>query len=422
MQFTNIFFKNNFSDKNIIVNIGGARSSKSFSILQLMFLLTIKYKNKKILITRKTRPALKLSSYFDFKKIIEEAGYSGYFIENKTDLSFFIAGKKNYIFFRSLDDPEKIKSTEFNFIFMEEANEFTYEDYQQLKLRLSAKTNDVPNKMFLALNPVQCWVQDRLLNDNEVEIIKSTYKDNPFLSQDYIKMLEDLKNQDENLYRIYALGEFSQLPNIIYHDWDIVSEEKYNNINVETIYGLDFGFNNPTALVEVKFYDNEIYCKELIYQTGLTNQDLISRLKNYISGKRYLFADCAEPSRIKEIYDAGYNIHESDKSVKDGIDYLKRFKIHITSESVNMIKEIKSYSWKTDKSGKLLDEPVKFNDHLMDALRYAVYTYGLKVGDITPPKLKEKKPLDFFEREKEIQRRLARLNNTGKYKSFQIIK
>ncbi|HOJ87173.1 MAG TPA: phage terminase large subunit, partial [Elusimicrobiales bacterium] len=249
------------------------------------------------------------------------------------------------------------------------------EDYQQLKLRLSAKTNDVPNKMFLALNPVQCWLQD-ILNKEDFDIIKSTYKDNPFLTPDYIKMLEDLKYQNEHLYRIYVLGEFSKLPNLIYNNYEIISDDEYNKIVSETIYGLDFGFNNPTALVEVKICDDKIFLREMLYKTNLTNQDLINYLKELeIKKNCEIYCDGAEPQRIEELYKAGFNAKPSKKEVIDGIDLIKRKKLYITKSSSSLIKEIKSYSYKIDKAGKILEEPVKFNDHLMDAMRYAIYTH-----------------------------------------------
>lgn len=377
MYFTNIFYKNYHSQKQIIVNIGGARSSKSYSILQLLLVYFLNLKNKKFLITRKTRPSLKISCWFDFMKLLQENNLTLLFDINKTDLTITNFKNNNVMFFRSLDDPEKIKSTDFNYIFMEEANEFTYDDFQILKLRLSAKTKKLKNKMFIALNPVECWVQEYLLNNPEVEIIKSTYRDNPFLTKDYIKMLEDLKYQNEHLYKIYVLGEFSKLPNIIYQNYEIINN--YDEIKPdEIIYGLDFGFNNPTALIEVKIKDKQIYLKEKLYQTNLTINEIIEELKrNVISKNSYIYADTEDINYIETIYRAGfYGIKQAKKSsVMDGINFIKCLKLHIDNNSNNLIKEIKSYSFKIDKNGKVIDEPVKFNDHLMDAMRYAIFTH-----------------------------------------------
>ena len=144
----------------------------------------------------------------------------------------------------------------------------------------------------------------------------------------------------------------------------------------DIFYGLDFGYNNPTALIEIRMKDGVLYERELLYQTNLTNSELIDLLKQLIVKKTSpIYADPSEPARIEEIYKAGYNIIGAEKSVKDGIDFVKRQKIKIANTSSNLIKEKKNYKWKVDKNNNVLDEPVKFNDHLMDAERYAIYTH-----------------------------------------------
>lgn len=290
-------------------------------------------------------------------------------------------GKKETIF-TSVDDPIKIRSTEFNDIWMEEANEFTFTDYIVLKTRLSAKQDTgTVNQMFLSYNPTDehGYINQKLRYDKDVEIIRSSYKDNPFLSNEYIELLEALKEQDENFYKIYALGEYGQLSGIIYKPFET---KNYPDTYDEVIYGLDFGWNVPTALVRIGIKDNEYYLQELIYQTQMTNGDLISRINGLgISGNDYIYCDSQEPNRIQEISEAGYNSMLSDKSVKDGIDFVKRQKIYTNSENININSEVKMYSNKKDKNGNLLDEPVKYNDHLMDAKRYAIYTHSKGRGE-----------------------------------------
>ncbi len=145
----------------------------------------------------------------------------------------------------------------------------------------------------------------------------------------------------------------------------------------DVCFGLDFGFNNPSALVMVGIYDDELYVKELLYESGLTNTALIKKLGSVIP-ERYrgsvIYADSAEPARIEEINEAGYTCEPADKSVKDGIDYLRSKKKHISRRSVNLIDEMGLYKHKQDRSGEYLDEPVKFKDHAVDALRYGAYT------------------------------------------------
>ena len=148
----------------------------------------------------------------------------------------------------------------------------------------------------------------------------------------------------------------------------------------EIIYGLDFGYNNPSALVEIGIRDENAYILSELYESKLTNADLIEKLKSLIANKNApVYADAAEPQRIEEITRAGFNIHPADKSVKDGIDYVKRQKILISPECDNAIAEFNTYKWKEDRNGNVLDEPVKFRDHLMDAMRYALYTHSKSV-------------------------------------------
>ena len=283
--------------------------------------------------------------------------------------------------FKSLDDPEKIKSYEGNYVWVEEATEISHKDFLQLDLRLRRRT-DTMNQMFLSFNPIDQfhWLNVKLLGGEREDLADNwtTYKDNPFLDFDPIKVLENLKGEDENYYRIYALGKWGILQNIIYSNYEII--DKWPESFDETIYGLDFGFNNPTALVEIGIKDQEYYERELLYESGLTGSDLIKKLEGLIKDRSVdIYADSEAPDRIVEIAREGFNIHKSRKgkgSVKDGIDFVRRHKIHIHRDSVNLIKEKRSYKYKEDKDGRVLEEPVKFRDHAMDAERYALYTHG----------------------------------------------
>jgi len=191
------------------------------------------------------------------------------------------------------------------------------------------------------------------------------------LSESYInEKLLALKDQDETFYKIYALGQWATPQNVIYTHWDIVESLP----DGETIHGLDFGFNNPTALVRVVFYDGECYLSEELFESRLTNAELIARMEGISSE---IYADCAEPNRIEEISRAGFNIHPANKDVSKGIDTVKSMKLHVLSSSVNLLAEIRGYKWKEDRNGNVMDEPVKWNDHLMDALRYAIHTHTI---------------------------------------------
>jgi phage terminase large subunit len=231
----------------------------------------------------------------------------------------------------------------------------------------------------LSFNPVssQSWLK-RYFFDREPEnttIIKTTYKDNRFIDEEYKKVIEELKETDYTYYQIYGLGNWGTPGNLIYHNYKVTENmpEQFDEI----IYGLDFGYNNPSALVRVGLKDKNVYILQELYESKLTNADLIEKLKPLIENKNSnIYGDTAEPQRIEEISRAGYNIYPSDKSVKDGIDYVKRQKIYIHPDCDNVIAEMQTYKWKEDRNGNVLDEPVKFRDHLMDALRYCLYTHS----------------------------------------------
>lgn len=394
---TDVFMANKEANVPIVANRGGARSSKSYSIIQLLTERFFSLPGRQILMLRKTLPSLRKSTLRDFQSYLELLGLYDRCKESKMEMCFSFG--KSLIQFGCLDDPSKIKSTQWNDIFMEEGTEFTYDDFMVLRTRLSApehkkpgKTRGakswIPNQLFIAFNPEDenHWLKDKLIerfDSKDLKEIVSNYKHNPFLSDEYVKILLDLENQDPNYFRIYGLGEWGKLDHVIYSNWDLVDSFPPNC--EETFYGLDFGFNNPSALIKVGILDDEIYEEEKLYQTGLTNSDLIVAMNNIIPTEHkrnsFIFCDSAEPDRISEITDAGYNVIPADKSIKDGIDMVKRFKTHIVRGSDNLLKEKKSYSWKVDKrSERILDEPIKFNNHAVDAERYAIHTFFKEYG------------------------------------------
>lgn len=176
-ECTSVLIRNQKATQPIVANIGGADSSKSYSIAQLFIAKFTSEHDKTFLICRKTRPALKLTAYRLFIQLLKEYKYYPYIKHNKSDLTLYSASLNNFLVFASIDDPEKYKSAEFNYIWMEEANEFTWEDFIILKLRLRAKTTkDSPNRMYLSFNPSeeQGWINQRLFKEPDVEKIHST--------------------------------------------------------------------------------------------------------------------------------------------------------------------------------------------------------------------------------------------------------
>jgi len=366
------FLKECRKQKEIVV-YGGAGSGKSYTVAQFLIIeKLLSNRNKRLLVTRKYNPSLKVTTWQLIHELLNELEIP--YLENKTEQVLQLP-RRNEIYFRGLDDAEKIKSSEFNYIWMEEATEFDYEDYLQLKLRLRRATNSV-NQMYLTFNPVAGWTQKQFFEQesDDIAILHTTYLDNPFLDIEYTKMLEFLKDQDEAYYQIYTLGRYAILKNKIYNNYQVVSRmpEMYDEI----IYGVDFGYNNPSVVLEIGLKDDNIYITKELYETRLTNEELIEKLKYFVRSKNAeIYADSAEPARIEEITRAGFNVFAAKKEIKNGIDFVKRKKIYIHESCTNTIKEIQSYKWKEKKDGEILDEPVKFLDHAMDALRYAVYTH-----------------------------------------------
>jgi len=204
------------------------------------------------------------------------------------------------------------------------------------------------------------------------------------LPLELIQEIERLRDTDLNYWTIYGLGERGQRLEKIYHNWEVCKATNYPTNFKDTIFGLDFGFNHPMALVEVGIRDEGIYLKEKYYEQGKITKDLIKELPVLIQNKNsYIYADHAEPDRIREIHLAGWNVHPAKKDVEDGIDRVKSKKLFVHEDSVNMIKEFKMYKWKQDKDGRVLDEPIKLYDDLMDAMRYAIYTHDLPKPQVT---------------------------------------
>jgi len=361
--------------------VGGAGSGKSWTVGQ-WFLFDKFYKEHtiRILVVRKTLPSLRKSAYQLLLDMLHR--YHLPHKLNKTEMVISNTRNHNDIIFASLDDIEKIKSIEgINYVWIEEATEITHKDYMQLNLRMRAQNlnPDSLNQLVASFNPIDPRSFLKPLTENPPEdtaVNKSTYKNNPFLAPEYCKSIEDLIHQDVTYYKIYALNQWATPGNIIYTKWKTIPKMPHDSRFDRIGYGLDFGYNAPSALVKIGVKEDKAYEQELLYETHLTNKDLIERLKLLIppcQRMRPLYADAAEPDRIQEIYNAGFNIHPCTKgrgSVKNGIDRVKTFLTFVTASSTNLIMEKETYKWREDKFGEILDEPVAYRDHLMDAERY----------------------------------------------------
>jgi len=355
------------SDKKIIIEQGGTRSGKTYNILLwIIFHYCGRNQNKTITIARKTFPAVRSSVMRDFLDILKSADLYREENHNKSNSEYILNG--NLVEFISMDQPQKIRGRKRDLAFLNEANELTYEDWQQIVFRTS-------DRIILDYNPSDTfhWIYDRVIPRDDAAFYQTTYRDNPFLDQTIIDEIERLKETDEHYWRVYGLGERGTNRAQVFQFTtiqQIPAQAKFLS------YGLDFGFtNDPSALVGCYQEGNNLYFQEMIYSTNLTNQDLDREFRKLEIG-RYdeIFGDSAEPKSIEELHRMGWNIKPTAKgsdSVNAGIDMLKRYKIHILG--ANLMKEMENYKWMEDKNGNLLNKPEDKWNHLIDAMRYGVY-------------------------------------------------
>jgi phage terminase large subunit len=373
-----VFVRNAASSARIVGNQGGTRSGKTYSIVQLFTLRAMRHKEEFDIIGP-TLPHLKKGAISDFRKIMENAGWWNDDHYNYTDRVYEFPGGGKIQFF-SADNGEKMRGPGRDYAFINELNLLEYDAWKQILLRTR-------KQVFFDFNPVEFehWIQDRVLPRDDCEYIHSTYMDNlDFLPPEQVREIERMRDEDPDYWQIYGLGERAHIRSAIYSRWE---KSQMPETADETIYGLDFGYNNPTALVKIIIRDKTYYCEELLYESYLTNADVIERMKDLVGDKRHrIYADAAEPNRIEEIRKAGFNIHAANKSVSDGIDYLQRHKLMIDAASTNLLKEIRTYKWQENKSGDPTSLPVKIHDHALDALRYGMYThYKVRGGAMAKP-------------------------------------
>ncbi len=368
LKATVVFDKNYEAKTRLVVNEGGSRSSKTYSLAQMFFMKMLEEQNILISVVRKTTPALKATAYKDFLDVLKSNYVYNEDFHNKTDMTYKIGS--NEIEFFSCDEPQKMRGRKRNYLWENEANELSYEDHKQLSMRTS-------KQIFMDYNPSETfhWIYDHVLTRSDVTLIKSTYKDNPFLEPEIIKEIERYKENDENYWRIYGLGERGVPQATVYVKYFLIDELPAEG---EEIYGLDFGYNHATSLCRIKLLDDDVYCEEVIFESGLTNAQLIAKMDSLdIQKNVIIYADHEDANRIAEIQKAGYWIEKANKSVKDGIDSLITRKKYITKKSIHGIKEFQMYKWK-QKDERILDEPVKLNDDFLDSLRYGVYSHITK--------------------------------------------
>lgn len=347
---------------------GGTSASKTISILMLLIDYALTHQDETISVVSESFPHLKRGAIRDFLSIMEANQYFESPRWNKTDFIYtFDTGCK--IEFFSADQPGKVRGPRRDVLFINEANNISYEVYTQLEVR-TAKV------IWLDWNPVaEFWFYTEVKdNKSQVDFIVLTYKDNEALDPRIVASIES-RRPNKNWWRVYGEGLLGEAEGRIYKEWVIIDEVP-QEASLRR-YGLDFGYtNDPTAIVAIYYYNGGYVIDEIAYQYGLSNKDIADLMKNL--NRALIIADSAEPKSIDEIKKYGLNIIGTTKgpgSVNQRIQFVQQQRISVTKRSTNIIKEYRNYLWQTDKEGKIINEPQEFLNHAMDALGYGLSSF-----------------------------------------------
>ncbi len=380
-----------------LVGYGGAGAGKSYAAAQKVIAKALKYPNRKIICVRKYGPALRLTCFTMVMSLIRK--YQIPHKVNNTDMVVDL-GKGSQILFipivNSSGEPaERLKSlTDVTDFWLEEPTELSYDEFKMIRLRLrGGELTEGYRQIMMTFNPIDRnhWLHKYFFEPDkekgelrEADKLRYTYKNNKFLDADFINELESLKSEDAVAYQVYALGEWGVLAGQIYNNYIIEEFNHHIEYYDDVLCGVDFGFENPSSWVLVGLKEKTLYIIDEIYKRKLLNPEFIThiqkKLELYNIARKELICDYAEPARIEEMRRAGLNVHEAVKNVVEGINVVKKYKTVIHPRCIEFSKEISGYRRKEDKGGNVLEDPVKFNDHLMDAWRYAVMRLQMPGG------------------------------------------
>jgi len=348
---------------------GGTSASKTISIL--LFLINEAQSDKKPTLTSivsETLPHLKKGAMKDFLDIMKTHSYYQDDLWNRSDFVYtFETGSK--IEFFSADQPTKVRGPRRDRLFINEANNIPFETFEQLEVRTK-------EYIYLDWNPTnEFWFYTDVKDvRDDIDYIILTYKDNEALDEEIIKSIEQRRNR-KNWWKVYGLGQLGDVEGKIYSNWQIIEDIPHQA--KLTRRGLDFGYtNDPTAIVDIYYYNGGYIFDELTYKKGLTNKQiadiLLAQEDNVLT-----VGDSAEPKSIDEIKSYGVNIIGASKgqgSVNQGISFVQEQKCSVTKRSTNIIKEYRNYMWMKDKNGKIINTPEGIFDHSLDSIRYGMDT------------------------------------------------
>ena len=365
-------------DKPIHVHQGGTSSGKTYGILQHLFEEGARNNNEVITVVAEDVPSLKSGAFRDAQAILssDEVLRAWWPELNKTD-RYYKSLSGTVMEFKSFQDEYDARSGKRDRLFVNEANAVKQGIYEQLSLRTNKQT-------IIDFNPsARFWAHDNLFGRDDVEWVVTTYRDNAFLNPNIKEKIESYEPTPENIargsaneyrWRVYGLGEVGRLEGLVFPDFKVSSE--WPTEYKWRVFGMDFGYtNDPTTLIEIRYAHGNLYAKEHIYQTGLTNPEIAKEIKRLGFGREKIVADSAEPKSIEEIKRGGCYIIPAEKgrdSINQGIDAIKRYKCYIHSGSKNLIEEFSSYTWDKDRDGNPTNKPIDKFNHGIDGFRYAL--------------------------------------------------
>jgi len=355
-------------DKRKKVVQGGTSAGKTFCILALLIDRCTKEKGLEVSVVSESIPHLRRGAMKDFLKIMMETGryIDSHF--NKSSLKYTFH-TKSYIEFFSVDQPDKLRGARRNVLYVNEANNIPFDAYNQMAIRTSGD-------IWLDFNPTsKFWAHTEVMQEEDSEFIKLTYKDNDALDQNIVKDIEKAQHREgnywKNWWKVYGEGEIGSLEGVCIPEWEEINLPDEARL---LCYGMDFGYSNdPTSLVAMYKYNDAYIFDEIIYRKGLLNSDISNLLKTY-EIEEYVYADSAEPKSIAELQQYGHRILPVTKgrdSIVYGLNLINQNKIYITSRSKNLITELRNYTWQKDKEGGTINKPISAFDHAIDAMRYA---------------------------------------------------
>lgn len=378
IKATNVFERNSNAYKNgyrFIINQGGTRSSKTYSLCQLMISIALSEPKTLISVVRRTGPALRASVMKDLILILKDWGIYDQENHQKTEWTYYFDNGSEICFF-SADNDLKLRGRAHDIVWINEANELNYDIFSELNQRTR-------KSIFIDFNPSDLfsYIYD-LYPRKETTMIKSNYLDNPFLPNELIREIEYYKVNDPWRWRVMGLGEVGESPELIFDKFEFYDDEPRGTQGEyigEVVYGADWGFKDPTVVIKATLVDGvagwELYLREILYETHLTPQDILDRF-SVVDKRTDVFCD-HRPEYVEMLRE--WNIKPANKNISQGLMAMKDCKIFIHRASENLIKEFRNYKWK--KVGdRITDTPIDAFNHGIDSVRYALM--GIKNGGV----------------------------------------